>query len=162
VKRILALILIVFFAVAGEAFGQTTKEVFKALKRVEARVETGIAYKDYPQVIADAKVDVDAFLASKEAQKNPQFSEHIKKAIDYYLAAGKIWNIEFDSPYNNRLNDIVTENSPLGLIIRKLYPKAPLERTQIGPIYNIPEVLASVWKDASKELNFASKFLKTD
>lgn len=64
-KRILALILIVFFAVAGEAFGQTTKEVFKALKRVEARVETGIAYKDYPQVIADAKVDVDAFLASK-------------------------------------------------------------------------------------------------
>ena len=81
-KRTLAVFLVMLFWSVGLAYGQSAKEAFKALKKVEARVETGVSYKDYPQVIADAKAEVNMFLEGKEAKKIPQFTEHIKKAMD--------------------------------------------------------------------------------
>jgi hypothetical protein len=172
VRKLLSLTLIIIIGIPGISFAKSAKEALKELKKIEARTETGISYRDYPKVLADAKVEVNEFLESKEAKKKPQLAEHIKKALDYYLIAGDIWNIKF---MRGRPNDIIPTNSSEGKIIYKLYPKAKshlpkapsgvrttpgLERfiSQSGPDYYIPEVLNDIWGDASKEIKKAANY----
>jgi hypothetical protein len=133
-RKILALFVIIFFGMTGMVLGQSSKEAFKALKKDEARTETGVSYQDYPQIIADAKVDIDSFLAGKEAKKNPQFADHIKKAMDYYIIAGKIWNIQFAEA--GMQIDTPGINNEYGQMIRRLYPKAKPERppNRVAPV----------------------------
>lgn len=179
-KRLCLFLVLIFLMSYGIAHAQTAKEAYKALKKVEARTETGISYKEYPQIIADAKVEVDGFLETKEANKKEKFANHIKKAMDYYLLAGNIWRIEFS---NIEPENTITANSQEGKLIAKLYPKARAElikrpregdiipslqkefesyRLRKGPVYYIPEILKNIWADASKELKAASEFLKSN
>jgi len=173
-KKMLSVILIMLFGSVGLAYGQSAKEAFKALKKVEARTETGVSYKDYPEVISDAKVEVDGFLRSKEAKKNSEVAEHMKKAMDYYLLAGDIWRMKFN---RGNANDLIYPDTDEGRLVAKLYPKAKprgsklpagvrstpeMERSMARPVYFIPEILSNIWGDATKELKMASEYLKTD
>lgn len=160
IKKLLAVILIVLFGSVGLAYGQSAKDTYKALKKVEARVETGVTYKDYPQVISDAKAEVNIFLEGKDAKKNPQLAEHIKKAMDYYTTAGKIWSIKF-ALSSGTLDTPGTDNE-YGRAIKRLYPKAKAEMSPSGEgqSYVISNVLSQIWVDASKEIKKASEYLK--
>ncbi len=170
-------LLFVFNLTQSNVWAQSAKDAYKSLKKLEARTATGISYKDYPQSVAEAKVEVDMFLDGKAAKKNPPFSDHLKKAMDYYLVAIKIWDIKFG--FEGRSTDIVAQNSPMGKTIKSLYSKARAEipkdppgvqpplrlqqmRSQMGPVYFIPEVLTAIWKDASKEIKLASEYLNSD
>ena len=63
------------------AFGQSAKDAIRALKKLEARVEAGISYKDYAPALGDAKFEVNLFLESPEAKEMPRLSEAVKKTI---------------------------------------------------------------------------------
>lgn len=163
-KKLLSatLIIIILMGLSGVAFGQSAKDAYKALKKVEARVEAGVSYKDYPPVIADAKSEVNMFLEGKEAKKNSQLAEHIKKAMDYYMTAGNIWSIKF-ALSSGTLDTPGTDNE-YGRAVKRLYPKAKSELAPSGEgqVYRISNVLSQIWGDASKELKIASEYLKTD
>ena len=113
--------------------------------------------------IADAEKEVNMFLKSNEANKNSQFANKIKTAMDYYITANEVWDIKF-----NCLDDYVIEaiviNNKCGRTIKRLYPnsKAEILPGNFGPVYVIADVLRSIFNDASKELKKASEILKSD
>jgi hypothetical protein len=166
-KRAFVVIFVILFGFVGLAYAQSAKDAYKALKKLEVRTQAGVSYRDYPAVLTDAETEVDLFLKSKAAKKNPQFSEHIKKAMTSYVMAMEVWKLKFGygSP-----SDIIRINTTEGKLISKIYPKAKIHRSEgigsgtfrIQPYqyYFIPEVLSGLWSDASKEVNMASNYLQ--
>jgi len=162
-RKILGIALIILLGLSELALAQTAKDTLKSLRNIEARIQTGVSYQDYPQIIADVNRGVNMFLESNEARKNPQFAKNIKMAMDYYMTAKEIWDIKF-----NCMDDFVLEaiaiNNNCGREIKKLYPnsKAEILPGNLGPVYVISNILRSIFNDASKELKKASETIKSD
>jgi len=162
-RKILGIGLIIFLGISELALAQTAKDALKSLKNIEARIEVGVSYQDYPQIVAEANREVNMFLDSNEAKKNPQLAKNIKMALDYYITAKEIWDIKF-----NCMDDFVLEaigiNNNCGKAIKRLYPhsRAEILPGNLGPVYVISNVLRSIFNDASKELKKASEIIKTN
>jgi hypothetical protein len=160
-RKMLCLAFIILLGFAESALGQTAQDAFNSLKKIDAMIQTGVAYQDYPKILAGAKKEVDMFLESNEAKKNPQFARNIKTTLGYYFTAKEIWDIKFDC-----MDDFVMEaigiNNKCGKEIKRLYPKSKPEILpgNLGPYYIVSNVLRNIFNDASKELTKASDSMK--
>lgn len=96
-KRILVVIMaiVAMGLMVGVAFGQSSKDTYKALKKLQARTETGISFKDYGPALGDAKVEVNMFLESAEAKQKPRLKEIFTKTMKHYEEAGNVWRYQF-------------------------------------------------------------------
>jgi len=161
-RKMLWIALIVLLGLSGSAFGQTAQDAFKSLQKIDALTQTGVAYQDYPQILAEAKNEVDIYLKSNEAKKNPELANNIKTAMDYYTTAKEVWDIKF-----NCKDDFVMEavgiNNNCGRALKRLYHKSRAEIMpgNLGPFYIVSNVLRNIFNDASNELNKASKKIKS-
>ncbi len=162
-KKIFSMALIIFLGLPGMAVAQTGKEALKSLKKVEAKIEVGVSYQGYPEVLSDAKDGVDLFLQSSEAKKSSKFTYHIVTAMDYYMTAEEIWDIKYNCK-DDFVMEIIEINSTCGRQIKKLYHNARAEILpgHLGPAYVISNVLRNIFSDASKELKKASELLNSD
>jgi hypothetical protein len=156
-RTMLCIALIILLGLSELALGQTAEDTFKSLKKIDAMTQTGLSYQDYPQILAEAKKQVDMFLKSNEAKKNPQVAKNIKTAMEYYITAKEIWDIKYTC-----MDDFVMEaigiNNNCGRKIKRLYPKSKAEILpgNLGPFYIVSNVLRSIFSDAANELNKAS------
>ena len=71
---------------------------YKALKKVEARTEVGVSRRDYPEVIAEAKVAVNLFIESPESKSVPNLTESLEKAMKHYADAKNLWDVNNTTP----------------------------------------------------------------
>ncbi|MRS02273.1 hypothetical protein EG832_03435 [bacterium] len=71
---------------------------YKALKKVEARTEVGVSRRDYPEVIAEAKVAVNLFLESPESKGVPDLTQSLEKAMKHYADAKNLWDVNNEYP----------------------------------------------------------------
>ena len=78
-KKVLAVILIVLFGSVGLAYGQSAKDVYKAVKKAELKA-TG-DQRDFDNAMADARTEFDLFKDSKEAKKKPEFTTSLENAL---------------------------------------------------------------------------------
>jgi hypothetical protein len=106
INFIILIIITFIFSIPNNASGQSSKDVYKALKKIEANVQTGLSYNDYRRELGDAQFELNLFLESKEARQQPQLALHMKKAMIHYLNAAKVWSYPveegragFFSPY---------------------------------------------------------------
>jgi hypothetical protein len=162
-RKIIGITLIVLLGLSELAFGQTAKDVLKSLKQVEVKIDTGVSYQDYPQVLAKAQKEVNMFLDSDEAKKNTSVAKYIKAAINYYIIANKVWDIKFNCK-EDYVMEAIGINTNCGNEIKKLYPKsrAELLPRHLGPFYIVSHVLRNIFHDASNEIKKASELLKSD
>jgi hypothetical protein len=162
-RKIIWITLIIFLGLSGLAFGQTAKDALESLKQIEVKIETGVSYEDYPQVLAKAQKEVNMFLKSNEAKKNPGVTKDIKAALDYYVTANKIWDIKFTCK-DDYVMEAIGINTKCGIEIKKLYykSKAELLPRHLGPFYIVSHVLRNIFYDASKEIKKASELLTGD
>ena len=162
-RKILGIALMILLGISELALAQTAQDALKSLKNIETKIQTGVSYQDYPQIVADVNREVNMFLESNGAKKNPQFAKNIKMAMDYYMTAKEIWDIKF-----NCMDDFVLEaigiNNDCGKAIKRLYPnsKAEILPGSFGPVYVIQNILRSIFNDGSKELRKASEMLKSE
>ena len=141
------------------AFGQSAKDAIRALKKLEARVEAGISYKDYAPALGDAKFEVNLFLESPEAKEMPRLSEAVKKTMGHYLTANTVWQYKF-------IGNGVTHSLPKAsaLEIAKAYPATRRYITssryaQSDGKLDIDTAISAIWKEASEELKKATNLL---
>jgi hypothetical protein len=148
---------------------QTANDAYLALKKMEAKTQVGITYRDYAPALAETKFEVERFLESKSAKKNPELSEHLDKALTLYIHAKDIFDLKMDG-------EKVFVDDIKGELVRKIYPKAISRPWQLGEslrkvaresglpydrrVYNLSEVLSGLWGDASKEIKKSSFYLK--
>jgi len=91
-KKVLLIICFLFLiTLPGFVFGQSAKEAVRTLKKLEARVQVGISYRDYMPALGDAQFEVNQFLESSEARKKPHLAESINKVMDHYIIAGNLF-----------------------------------------------------------------------
>ena len=62
-----------------------------AVKKLEARTEVGINYKEYSTAVGDAWGDVKVFVESPEGKRLPEFSFALMSAMGKYRLALDIW-----------------------------------------------------------------------
>jgi hypothetical protein len=148
---------------------QTANDSYLALKKMEAKTQVGISHMDYAPALAETKFEVERFMDSKSANKNPELTEHLRNALTLYIHAKDIYDLKM-------VGDTPTVGSPEGELVRKVYPKAISHPWQLdesakkvamesglpyeGKAYNLSEVLSGLWRDASKEIKQASLYLK--
>lgn len=144
-----ALIIIYSLLVPAITFGQSANDAILALKKLEARVETGISYKDYAPVLGETKYSVKLFLDSSEAKENPELAFHIKSAMQYFEIANFIWEYKYR---NRRVEHFIPKDDDYGKLILEKFPD--IEIHQFG-IY-ISDALSRYWNEASKEIQLGS------
>lgn len=93
-KKLLGSMLVLIMAFLGGCSKQPPKAAMsavKALKRLEARTQVGISYREYGPALGEAKAEVNLFLESPEAAKMPELTTSISKAMNHYKTAMKVW-----------------------------------------------------------------------
>jgi hypothetical protein len=71
---------------------QSARNALNAVKKVEARTEVGINYKDYSTVVGEAWADVKIFTESPEGKKLPAFSFLLVSAMGKHKLALDVWH----------------------------------------------------------------------
>jgi hypothetical protein len=77
------------------SFAQSSKEALMALKKLQAKIQVGISYKEYGPACGDAKFPVNLFLESPQAKQNVKFTQSIKDAMKHYEGALEVWSCRF-------------------------------------------------------------------
>ncbi|MCX7815941.1 MAG: hypothetical protein N2317_00315 [Syntrophales bacterium] len=169
-KKLVLLIILVASIIPIPSYGQTAIEAIKALKKLEGRVAIGLNYKEYALALADAKVDVELYLETTSAKSNPKLVDQLKKIVDHYENARKIWFIktlkteDFGTAFGHLLS---LQNGPEGTLGRQLlnlYPEANRSVEKGGALTMgafgskgsneilVDNLINIIWKRASEDL----------
>lgn len=141
-----------------EAISESAKNAVRALKKLEARYQAGISYRDYAPALGDATFEVNMFMESDDSKKLESLAASIKKTLQYYAYANTLWGYQFTTSkenkedyIDNRFYDI---NSDIIKEFLKLYPEAnkSVNFDFNGTKMHYSVAIAYVFSAASKEL----------
>lgn len=161
-KNSLPILIFCFVAIVlpSFAFGQSAKEAILALKKLDTRIETGISYKDYASVVADAKFPVKLFLESAEAKNEPQLAKSLSEILNLYDAAFSVWKWKYSE---RKVQHYIYANEDAEIFkeIIRVFSDAPVHYAEYTKqsYMDIDEVLSFIWQKASEELKVASDLL---
>ena len=176
VRNIILLIIISFLS--KPAYSQTAEESYRALKRIHSGIQTGIFYRDYLNVVAEARTKVELFLESSESKKQPEIAESIYRILWHYDNAVKVWGIQFEQ--KGKYAEFIKRDSDMGKTIDKNYPEyvqfanevieshkgktkkaEQLYKDFYKKYYLITSILKyGIWPKASEELKNLSPYLQ--
>ena len=169
-------------------YAQSAKEAIMALKKMEARVQSGISYRDYSPALGETKFSVNVYLEDPEANKNPEITSLIKRVMVHYEQAGFVFKESLSGPYRyldhtssvlskeSQLREISEQQIYKGLI--EQYPEAnmfiedggaldrdksdkgkDINNLKYGRILDLNHLLPMIFKRASDDLKNASTLL---
>jgi len=157
---------------------QTAKDAILALKKLEAKIQVGISYRDYLPALGEAKFPVNLYLESIEAKNNTELSILIYKIIDKYDQIGFVFKEKIRGRYryldnesvgdaverryyNNLLNEYPEMNKFIeegGAIDRDKSDKGRgIADLKHGRVLNLNYVLPVMIKNNSQDLKRASE-----
>jgi hypothetical protein len=86
-----------------EQIPRIAHNAIEALRRIEARVEVGVNYTDYSELVGNTWAEVKPFLQSKQGEELEELRLAFAEAIIAHKLALDIWRnkIEFDSLYGD-------------------------------------------------------------
>jgi len=159
-KKALVMVVAVttFIGLTAVAYGQSAKETYEALSKIESKIEVGVSYQAYKEALGDAHHSVKKFLDSPEAKKVPQFTEAIRKADMHFLTASEMWERDIKKDW------MISPDSSLGREIKKNYPGIKVEPARTTP-YPFQSYIAVNWvrdyaiKEAVKEVKKAKLYI---
>lgn len=70
-------------------------EAVNALKKLQAKTQVGITYKDYSPALAEAKYALNLFIESSQAKDFPELAETLSSAFETFAMAGEVWSAKF-------------------------------------------------------------------
>lgn len=77
---------------------QEARDAVLALQKLEAKLDTGMSYRDYSAALGEANFPVKQFLEGGHGNAKPDFSDSLRKAMRWYKAAGEIWGRQLGAP----------------------------------------------------------------
>lgn len=142
--------------------GKLAKEAYLALKKIEAKTETGVTYLEYSKTVSDAKYAVNIFIESNE-NKNMPFRNSITMIMNQYSWVVQIWRDKIRSGGGAIAFGVPLE-SGLYKYLEKSHPN--FLKDEKSSIWNDQCFIDSqkltqlLWKDASLELNRISELFR--
>ena len=144
-RCLISVLLICCLALPQKVLAQSAKEALLGLKKLQARVQSGVSYRDYGQALGEAKFPVNLYLESKESSKNPELTDSIKKAIAHYEFVRMVWQDTID-------NEIWFISGRMEKLIIASYPIADKDSNFLVK----EDVFDIIWGKASDELKIAT------
>lgn len=129
-KRIICTV-ITLLSISVGCYAETFNDAYRALKRLEARTESGISYLDYPAALGDARFTVKMYL---EESTHDQQRKGIAEAMEHYENAMLFWS----SVERYRQNYLPTDSKAGKEFIPRLaavYPDAVKPTTDGGLVH---------------------------
>jgi len=77
----------------GLCAADETKDVLRAFSKMEARVETGVNYRDYGNALRDLNFEFKSYEESPAA--DPLVKGHLSLAMARYKTAASMWSLKF-------------------------------------------------------------------
>lgn len=101
-----------------ETIPESAMNAVKALKKLQARTQAGISYRDYPPALGEAKFEVNLYLDGNDSNKNPTLTTTISDAMALYEYANSIWKERYS---DEAANGFIGIGSGVGKIIASTY-----------------------------------------
>jgi len=115
-------------------------EAVNALKKLQARTQVGITYKDYAPALGEAKFALNLFVESSQSKDFPELVQILNSAFETFKISGEVWDDKF-SGRRYAYGDDLTFKKYHPLIFSK-YPEADKNLGEGG----------IVWRDGNNEL----------
>jgi hypothetical protein len=154
-------------ALPSFVFAQSAKDAVRALKKLEARCQAGISYRDYGPALGDAKFEVNLFRDSREAAVSPELALRVEKAMIHYEDAATAWRQKFHS-WNHF--GMLKADETVAKIMLENYPVMNKQRGEGGAMYprkdgvadylDIDDMVKVIWTEAGGELKKAMILLQ--
>lgn len=145
---------------------ESAKNAYKALKKLEARCDAGISYKDYAPVLGEARFEVNMFLDSTDAKKFPEIINSLTKALEHFTFVKSMWDIKFRG---SAVENFVRLDSRDGNIFLMNYPDATSDMKDGGAtmyanyaqarVIYIDAAISFILNEASNELETSKKLI---
>jgi hypothetical protein len=94
-KHLFMLMILIFLVCAPPAFSQTAQEAYVGMKKLQARCQVGVSYRDYSSVLVEAKLPLNLFLGSPEAAEKQDLAIALQRVMAHYEYAGRVWSWKF-------------------------------------------------------------------
>jgi hypothetical protein len=138
----------------------SAKEAVLALKKLRAKTEIGMSYRDYSVALGDANFPVQLFLEGDKASLVPHFSDSLRKSLKWFEAAAELWagQIEAGQPTGYC--------AEIGATLCAAYPEL---RTGVSGVddHEVPAIIYELarqesWKRGEFELKNADHAYKSE
>lgn len=147
------------------ATDEKAKNAVVALRKLAARTEAGISYRDYSPVLGEALFSVKTFLSSDSAKINPEFTQAVLGSMKWFAATGEVWQAQFK---HDRLSGSCTDRMLYEIPpLCESYPELKTEITEwtVGGEkkasgINFKTAIPKSWELAGAELRKAEQLMK--
>lgn len=169
-KRLFVIIVMILMSV-GIAHGQSAQDALEALKKLQSRTQVGISYKDYGPALGETHYKVKLFLDNPESNKNPLLKKAISKALDHFTYANDVWKTKIENgsdhlyrvvPEVGELKQQFEYEKKIADRIVKDYPGVYKTMGDRTDTINLSNVISVIWNEAAKEIETATKLVKSN
>lgn len=135
--------------------GQLGRDAYMALKKLEARTQVGVSYRDYSGVLGEAVFPRKVFLETKAGSVADGFSEPLRAAGEHFGRAGEVWAFKFQE---NDGEDYVIDSGKYRRFV-EAFPEA----TQVASAMSgrqtvrIDDLVSRHWALAAESLKLAGE-----
>lgn len=151
---------------AKKAVPPVAIEAVNALKKLQARAQVGITYKDYAPALGEAKYALNLFVESTQSKEFPELSQLLTSAFDTFKMAGEVWDDKFSGRQYAHL-DGYTFKSYFSALFAK-YPDADKNdsdggivfRTDTNELINIDRAVSFLFSKANQDIQKASALIE--
>ena len=166
-KKILMLAMVLGLLASNICYAQSAKKAVRALQRLQARVETGISYRDHAPAVGLAKFEVNLFLRSPEAEEKTELASSVKLLMSVYELALSTWQVSFAQvqTYKARPGMILKSSvEPLGSSHPEVASAISAwngisETARRNDQIPVEYIISGLWREAGKELEKAIALL---
>lgn len=155
-----------------ETVPESASNAIKALKKLGARTEAGILYKDYPSALGEAKFEVNQLLEDDKSDSLSNLKKTVQEAMVLYEFAGTIWEVKFNREADYGFIFIDSSCCPYSKVVASAYfSKFPEDKKdaaeggvlekQLGNKMSISRALSKIWERASQKSSDAATILKS-
>lgn len=152
--------LFVLLCLTLNAHGQSAKDAVKAFSKLDARIETGVSYRDYVAELGDVNFELKSFADTPEAKKRPEILALLMRAMALHVEAKELWAITFG---RHGIKTLTTVPGGLGSSLLSEYPDAAKDAGNGGAMISgqiyVEFLLPFIWRDASGNVARARKQL---
>lgn len=118
-KLLIGIFMFAMILVTSFSFAGTTEDALDSLKKLQAKCQTGISFRDYSPALGDARFYVNKFIQSDESKNNYELTANISNAIDAYQFAQEVWNMKFT--YNSPRDFVYIANDDGKLLLDAIH-----------------------------------------
>lgn len=92
VLKSLAVVPLVVVLLAVNVHAQSAKDAYMALRKFDAKADAGLSKSKLLELWGDTKAEVEMYLESKAAKKNPQFASELAEVLKEFQKAADLFS----------------------------------------------------------------------